>query len=52
MPTHPGTNPYGRLFAMTVLHLIAMYALMYSMVNTRANVYYNLNQPALFMADA
>lgn len=39
---------YSRLVLMFVLHLIAMYVLMYAMVNTVSNVYPNHNQ--LYMA--
>ena len=35
---------YGRLLLMAVLSFLAMYVLMYAMVNTFANVYMNLNQ--------
>jgi hypothetical protein len=35
---------YGRLLLMMVLSFIAMYMLMYGMVNTFANVYMNVNQ--------
>lgn len=37
-------NPYGRLALMVVLSFLAMYILMYAMVNTFASVYNNLNQ--------
>jgi hypothetical protein len=35
---------YGRLFAMTILSFIAMYILMYAMVDRIADVYPNFNQ--------
>lgn len=35
---------YGRLLAMAALSFLSMYALMYAMVNTFANVYPNFNQ--------
>ena len=35
---------YGRLLAMAVLSFLCMYALMYAMVDTFANVYPNFNQ--------
>lgn len=38
------TGHYPRLAAMTVLSFIAMYALMYAMVDEFASVYANLNQ--------
>ena len=38
------TNHYGRLLIMTVLSFVSMYALMYAMVDTFANVYPNFNQ--------
>lgn len=41
-------SAYSRLAAMTVIHFVAMYILMYAMVNSIANVYHNLNQ--VFMA--
>lgn len=37
-------NPYKKLLAMVVLSFIAMYILMYSMVNSISNVYPNINQ--------
>lgn len=37
-------NPYTRLFAMTLLSFIAMYLLMYAMVDSMANVRTNVNQ--------
>ena len=37
-------NPYYRLAAMTASLFIAMYILMYAMVDTIANVYNSLNQ--------
>jgi len=39
-----GTSHYGRLLAMTVISFIAMYVLMYAMVDRLANVYSNFNQ--------
>ncbi len=36
--------PYGRLALMAALSFIAMYCLMYAMVNTFADVYPNINQ--------
>ena len=54
MPEHTGTaangehermqHSYGKLALMTVLSFIAMYVLMYAMVNRFANVYSNFNQ--------
>ncbi len=41
-------NHYLRLLVMTVLSFVAMYVLMYAMVDRMANVYPNLNQ--LYMA--
>lgn len=41
-------NPYPLLALMFGIHLIAMYVLMYAMVNTSANVHHNYNQ--LYMA--
>ena len=38
------TSHYGRLAAMAVLSFLAMYALMYAMVDDARNVYANLNQ--------
>lgn len=38
------TSHYGRLAAMAVLSFLAMYALMYAMVDDERNVYANLNQ--------
>ena len=35
---------YGRLLLMMVLSFVAMYALMYAMVDQLANVYHNVNQ--------
>ena len=37
-------KPYGRLALMAALHFVAMYALMYAMVDTFANAVANLNQ--------
>ena len=39
-----GHRHYGRLLAMVGLHFAAMYALMYSMANSLADVYNNINQ--------
>ncbi len=39
---------YGRMLVMVGLSFVAMYALMYAMVNTISNVYVNVNQ--LYMA--
>ena len=49
MKPHPTSHGqtrahYGRLALMLVLSFIAMYALMYGMVNTFSNVYLNVNQ--------
>ena len=44
--THQGH--YGRLLLMMALSFLAMYALMYAMVDQWANVYHNVNQ--LYMA--
>ena len=41
---HAGKNHYGRLAVMTVVSFIAMYVLMYAMVDRLANVYPNFNQ--------
>lgn len=41
---HPRHHHYGRLWAMAGLSFIAMYGLMYAMVNSWGNVYSNLNQ--------
>src|SRR3954468_3339722 len=40
----PGIGPYGRFGAMVMLSFLAMYILMYAMVNSLGNVYNNLNQ--------
>ena len=37
-------NHYGRLLVMTAISFIAMYVLMYAMVDRFANVFVNLNQ--------
>ncbi|MFO7447403.1 MAG: DUF305 domain-containing protein [Ignavibacteriaceae bacterium] len=37
-------NHYTRLFIMVAVHFIAMYALMYSMVNVFDNLFHNFNQ--------
>lgn len=42
-PGHGG-RPYAHLFGMTVLSFIAMYVLMYAMVNSLAEVHPNINQ--------
>lgn len=39
-----GANHYGRLLVMTVISFIAMYILMYAMVDRFANVYPSFNQ--------
>lgn len=48
MSKHPhsmrGGGHYGRLLAMMALSFLAMYALMYAMVDRWANVYGNINQ--------
>src|SRR5512132_1168066 len=41
---HAGNSDYRRLGIMTVLSFIAMYFLMYAMVNAVDNVYMNFNQ--------
>lgn len=41
---HENRSHYGRLLAMTVISFIAMYVLMYAMVDRFANVYPNFNQ--------
>lgn len=41
---HASTSHYGRLGLMTALSFIAMYFLMYAMVNALDNVYMNFNQ--------
>lgn len=42
---HTGTmNPYALLAVMAGLHFVAMYGLMYAMVDTWGNVFNNLNQ--------
>ena len=46
--THHGNMHYLLLLAMTVLHFVAMYALMYAMVDRWENIYPNNNQ--LYMA--
>jgi uncharacterized protein (DUF305 family) len=45
---HMARGHYGRLFLMALLSFLAMYGLMYAMVDSAANVYPNLNQ--LYMA--
>jgi uncharacterized protein (DUF305 family) len=44
--THPTGNarPYLRLAGMSLASFVAMYGLMYAMVNTAANAYNNVNQ--------
>lgn len=47
MPMHSQSSHgghYGRLLAMVVLSFLAMYALMYAMVDRWANVFGNINQ--------
>lgn len=39
-----GANHYSRFLAMTAMHFVAMYFLMYSMVNITDNVHHNFNQ--------
>ena len=39
-----GSHHYGRFLIMIVLHFVAMYIFMYSMVNAFGNVYNNFNQ--------
>ena len=41
---HTGGHPYRRLLSMSILSFVAMYTLMYSMVNALENVYPSLNQ--------
>ena len=41
---HAGTNHYARLLVMTGLSFVAMYVLMYAMVDTPGNVFNNVNQ--------
>ena len=41
---HHSGGQYARLVAMTVLAFIAMYVLMYSMVNSPSNIFANINQ--------
>ncbi len=41
---HARTNHYARLVVMGALSFVAMYILMYAMVNSLDNVYANLNQ--------
>ena len=41
---HAGMNHYPRLLAMTGLSFVAMYVLMYAMVDTPGNVLNNINQ--------
>lgn len=43
-PGHGGENHYRHLGIMTVLSFVAMYILMYAMVNALDNVYMNFNQ--------
>ena len=42
--SHAGKSHYKHLLLMTVLSFLAMYVLMYAMVNALANVYNSLNQ--------
>jgi hypothetical protein len=42
--THHRTRHYRRLLVMTGLHFVAMYVLMYAMVDVFGNVHHNLNQ--------
>jgi hypothetical protein len=42
--SHASKSHYKHLLIMTILSFIAMYVLMYSMVNVIANVHHNLNQ--------
>ena len=42
--THTGASHYNRFLVMTAMHFVAMYFLMYSMVNITDNVHHNLNQ--------
>lgn len=44
MKSHDVRAAYGRLAAMAALSFLAMYALMYAMVDQLGNVYANLNQ--------
>lgn len=41
---HPARSHYGRLGIMTALSFVAMYFLMYAMVDVSGNVFMNLNQ--------
>ena len=41
---HTSASHYRRLIMMTLLSFLAMYVLMYAMVNSTANVFANLNQ--------
>ena len=41
---HGNQNHYGRLLVMTVISFVAMYVLMYAMVDRFENVYPNFNQ--------
>lgn len=41
---HAKGGQYGRLLAMVILSFLAMYALMYAMVDRWGNVYSNINQ--------
>ena len=47
-PSHMGKSHYRRLMLMTAMSFIAMYILMYAMVNVIGNAHPNLNQ--LYMA--
>jgi uncharacterized protein (DUF305 family) len=42
--SHAGKSHYGHLLIMTVVSFIAMYVLMYAMVDALRNVHHNLNQ--------
>ena len=46
---HGKQGHYGRLLLMTALSFVAMFILMYAMVDRFANVYANFNQ--VYMAD-
>ena len=41
---HPGMNPYVLFASMMLLSFVAMYVLMYAMVNEFANVYSSVNE--------
>lgn len=42
--SHRSSSHYRRLLAMTALHFVAMYVLMYAMVDVFGNVHHHLNQ--------